>query len=224
MSKKEPKIARPSEEEVARYAGGQSAGGMADGGKSSSEASAEEAASVDEAKPASEVDALKAELAETKDRLLRAMAEFQNQRIRAARERDEAVRYANSQLVRSLLVVLDDFERALEAARKAESVEGVVEGVRIVYDHMLKILGEHGVTAIEAMGRPFDPHEQEALSQCPSAEYPANTVMLVAQRGYRHHDRVLRAAKVILSTGSGQSEQQEGSPTPEQEGTSDADL
>ncbi len=154
----------------------------------------------------SEVEALRRELAELKDKNLRLLAETQNQQKRFAREKSEALRYAEGDFARDLLVVLDDFDRTLESARTAPDAKAVADGVKIVYDHFVKILQQRGVTAIEAAGQPFDPHLHEAMLQQPSTEHAAGVVIQELARGWKMHDRVLRPARVAVSSGPAKSE------------------
>jgi molecular chaperone GrpE len=191
MSKnKEPKIELPSKEEVAAY------GGAPAGAQSPSEPPGQPAA---EADPLAEA---QRQRNEWQDKCLRARAELQNMQRRLSCERAEAVRYAISEFVRDLLATVDDFERSFEAAENAKSPQSVIEGMRIVYDHLLKILKTHHVTPIEAAGQPFDPAEHQAITQQPSDEYDTPTVLQQLQRGYKLHDRVIRPAKVIISAPS----------------------
>lgn len=133
------------------------------------------------------------------EKLLRAKADFQNLQKRSANERNESVRYANAELMRSLLGVLDDFERSLSAANKVEPADSVIEGVQLVYENLRKALREHGLEPIVALHEPFDPAFHQALMQKPSAEYPPGTVLEEVAKGYRLRDRVIRPAKVIVS-------------------------
>lgn len=158
-------------------------------------------AGVTPAEPEDELGTLRRELAELQDKYLRLLAENQNQQKRAQREKQEAVRYAEAEFARNLLIILDDLERTQESARTAQDVPAVAEGVRIVYEHFLKLLKDHGIEQIEAEGRAFDPSEHEALLQQPSTEQPAGTVLQELARGYRMHERVLRPARVIVSGG-----------------------
>ncbi|MCB9849977.1 MAG: nucleotide exchange factor GrpE [Phycisphaerales bacterium] len=137
---------------------------------------------------------------EWKDKYLRAKAEQSNALRRADNERTEAIRFANVKILRDLLEVADDFERAMEAARDAESVEGVIGGLGMVQDKLSKFLRDHDVETIEAQGAPFDPSEHEALLQQPSADHEPGTVIQQVQRGYKLRDRVLRPAKVIVAS------------------------
>ncbi len=137
-----------------------------------------------------------------KDKFLRAKADMANMQRRAGAERTEAIRFANADLMRSLLPILDDLERTLEASGAAETVASVADGVRLIYDNMIKILQDSGVQAIGAAGEPFDPSVHQAVMQKPSADCPDKTVLQELQRGYRLHDRLLRPAKVIVSQAS----------------------
>lgn len=153
------------------------------------------------AAPDDELTLLRRERDELRDKNLRLLAELQNQQKRAQRDKQEALRYAESDFARELLVVLDDFERTQDAAKTAPDAQTVADGVKIVYDHFLKIIASRGVKPIEAAGRPFDPSFHEALMQMPSREHPAGTVVQEAARGYTMHERVLRAARVVVSSG-----------------------
>jgi len=144
---------------------------------------------------------LRREVAEWKDKYLRALAEQQNAMRRAANERDDSIRFANAGLLRSLLEVVDDFDRAMDAAQQAETAAGVVDGVKLVQEKLAKFLRDQNVEPIEAQGAMFDPGQHEALLQQPSAEHAAGTVIQQVQRGYRLRDRVLRPAKVIVAAG-----------------------
>jgi len=140
------------------------------------------------------------EVAEWKDKYLRARAEMQNAARRAANERDDAVRYANAGVLKDLLEVVDDFERAVAAAEQADSTASVIDGVKMVQEKLAKFLRDHQVEPIDAQDAPFDPMQHEALLQQPSRDVPAGTVLQQVQRGYRLRDRVLRPAKVIVAT------------------------
>ncbi|MCK4340897.1 MAG: nucleotide exchange factor GrpE [Phycisphaerae bacterium] len=146
-----------------------------------------------------ELTKLRREVEELREKNLRIIAESQNLQKRAQREQQEAVRFAEAEFVRELLVVLDDFERTQESAKSAADVQSVADGVRIVYEHFLKVLNQHGIKPIEAVGRPFDPTYHAAMMQQPSDEHPAGTVMQEMARGYTMHERVLRPSRVIVS-------------------------
>lgn len=153
------------------------------------------------AAPPDELAALRKELDDLRGKHLRLQAELQNQQKRAQREQFEAVRFAEATLARELLVVLDDLERTQEAARTANNTQAVADGVRIVYEHFVKILRDHRIAPIEAVGKPFDPSFHEAIMQQPSADHPAGTIIQEIARGYTMHERVLRHSRVIVSSG-----------------------
>ncbi len=145
-----------------------------------------------------EIGKLKADLDDATDRVLRAQAELENYRKRARREIEDERRYATLPLLRDVLPVLDNFQRAIAAAEKTEG-SALLDGVRMIAQSLLSVLAKHDCKPIEALHRPFDPAVHEAISQQPSAEYPPNTVLLVAQDGYTLFDRVVRPAQVIVS-------------------------
>lgn len=145
-----------------------------------------------------------AELNDTRDRLLRTTAELENYRKRASRELEQERRYAALPVVRDLLPLVDNVQRAIEAAEKSGAQAGFSDGVRLVAQQLDSILVRHHATKIEAsLGQSFDPHIHEAVSHLPSPEYPANTIMAVAAPGYQLHDRVVRPAQVVVSSGPG---------------------
>jgi molecular chaperone GrpE len=148
----------------------------------------------------SEPEPLRAELEEAKDRALRSQAELENYRKRVAREMQEERRYANLPLIRDLLPVLDNMDRATKAAEKTHDAAGLLEGVKLVARQLEGVLEQHHCVRIEAHNESFDPHLHEAVSQQPSDEHPANTVVQVTQTGFRLHDRVVRPSQVIVST------------------------
>jgi molecular chaperone GrpE len=135
-------------------------------------------------------------LAALEDRLLRTAADFDNYKKRAAREREEYVRLANERLVKELLPVLDDLERALAAVGEHEEAT-VEEGVRLVHRSLAELLARNGVVEISTEGA-FDPHVHEALLSQPS-DAESGSVIDVVQKGYRLGDRVVRPARVIVS-------------------------
>jgi molecular chaperone GrpE len=144
-----------------------------------------------------------AELAAANDRLLRLQAEMQNLRNRTSREIADERRYAALPFVRELLPVVDNIDRAIEAAEKAGEADNLLEGFRLVRQQLETILAQHHCEPIEAAGQPFDPDFHAAILQQPSAEVPAGHVMMVTQQGFKLHDRVVRPAQVIVSSGPG---------------------
>ncbi len=145
------------------------------------------------------IEALQEKVAALEDSLLRAKADYRNLLRRSTIERSDAVRYANAVLMKSLLVVVDDFERSLEATCDSDNVESVIGGVRLVYRNLVKALQDRGLEPIEALNRPFDPNVHEALMQRASPDHAPGTVLEQVAKGYRLGDRVIRPAKVIVS-------------------------
>jgi len=143
------------------------------------------------------------------DKFLRAKADYQNLQKRAAEEQRNAIRYANGDFARSLVQVLDDFERTIEAAEEAPEADSIMSGVKLVHEKLLKLLGDHHVEPIEALGQPFDPHLHEALMQEPCATLPPDSVIREIERGYKLYDRVLRPARVVISKAPEPSGQQD---------------
>jgi molecular chaperone GrpE len=141
------------------------------------------------------------ELSAANDRLLRLQAEMQNLRNRTSREIADERRYAALPLLGDLLPVVDNIDRAIEAAEKAGEAENLLEGFRLVKQQLMTTLARHQCELIPAEGQPFDPNFHQAILQQPSADVPAGHVMLVAQTGYKLHDRVVRPAQVIVSSG-----------------------
>jgi molecular chaperone GrpE len=147
----------------------------------------------------SEIAKLRADLEDASDRVLRAQAELENYRKRAQREIADERRYALAPFLKDLLPVLDNVFRAIAHAEKSPQNDGLLEGVKLVAQSLLSVLARHHCKPIDALHKPFDPAFHEAISQQPTDEFPPNTVVLVAQEGYMLHDRVLRAAQVIVS-------------------------
>jgi molecular chaperone GrpE len=149
--------------------------------------------------PAPTVEDLRRQVEDKQDRLLRALAEAENVKRRAQRERDESIRYANESLLRDLIPVLDNFDRALEAARATGEAPGVVGGVELIQRELLKVLERVGVTRYSALGQPFDPNRHEAIARVVSADVKPGTVVGETAPGYVLHNRVLRAALVSVA-------------------------
>ncbi|MBN1851078.1 MAG: nucleotide exchange factor GrpE [Pirellulales bacterium] len=148
---------------------------------------------------------LRDQVDELTDRNLRLQAEMENVRRRAARDITEERRYAAMPLLRDLLDVVDNLQRAIDAADTTTHAENLREGCRLVAQQFQAALAKHHCTPIEAQGVPFDPSFHEAIQQMPSDEQPAGNVMLVTQVGYLLHDRVVRPSQVIVSMGPNKS-------------------
>ncbi len=154
--------------------------------------------------PEQEAAALRAELERAQDRALRMQAELENFRRRARRELEDERRYASLPLIRDLLPVMDNLQRAIEAAQKSDGSSGLLEGVQLMSQQLESVLAAHDCRRIEALHQPFDPNLHDAILQQPSAEYPPGTVILVTQVGYQLHDRVVRPAQVIVASEAAQ--------------------
>jgi len=141
--------------------------------------------------------ALASERDEYLDLLQRVQADFENYRKRAAREQERLVAHAHERLVRELLPILDDLERALEAAERHEEAQ-LVEGVKLVEQALRRALAKEGLVEIPTDGA-FDPHVHEAMLTKPGNGTEPGAVLEVVQRGYRVGDRVVRPAKVIVA-------------------------
>jgi molecular chaperone GrpE len=135
-----------------------------------------------------------------KNQLLRLQADFDNFRKRTQRDRNELFLFANESLFLEMLPVIDHFEMGFKSAEAHQTDCSVTEGFRIVYNQLLDVLKKFNVTAIDAVGEPFDPHRHEALLHMPS-DKPAETVLEQVRRGYLLGDKLLRAAQVIISSG-----------------------
>jgi molecular chaperone GrpE len=150
--------------------------------------------------PEEKIAQLETELAEARDKLLRALAEGENQRRRFLREREESLRFAAASFAKELLNVADNLRRALssEAAIAADpAAKGVIEGVEATERELWAIFERHGVKRVEpALGDPFDPHLHQAMYEIETGDYPPGTIAQIMQPGYVMHDRLLRPALV----------------------------
>jgi len=160
------------------------------------------------AEPVSEEDRLNARIVELEDRLLRNAAEFENYKKRQARLYEDMVRNANDRVLADLLDIVDNFERAVEHASATgdNGADAVRKGAELILSQMKDMLGRYDVTPIESLGKPFDPNLHEALMQVQSAEYDEGIVALQINRGYKRGDRVIRHARVGVSTGAPEAE------------------
>ena len=143
---------------------------------------------------------LQADLDRFRDLALRSQADFDNYKKRAAREKEDAVKYANSSLLQRLVSILDNFELGLAAAKTESERSPIYSGMVLVQKQLNDLLEENGLQAIEADGKKFDPNLHEAIAHEPS-ETPEGTVIRQARRGYRFKDRLLRPARVVVSSG-----------------------
>ncbi len=133
------------------------------------------------------------------DKQLRLMAEFDNAKKRAVREREEQARFANESLLREILPVLDNFDRALQAARGEPAAAAVTAGIELIQRELLRVLEKFGVAPFSSVGQPFDPERHEAVARVNDPDHPEMTVIAETARGYMLNGRVLRPAMVTVA-------------------------
>lgn len=154
------------------------------------------------------------------DRMLRLTAEFENYKKRAARERLDAIKYANEALIEQLLPTLDHFDMAIAATQNTEtlSLDAIKTGVTMVYNQFKNILAEHGLEEMDATGKMFDPAIHEAVSQKECEDVPEGQVVQQLRRGFRLRDRLIRPATVVVAKSpSDQKESSDGGHPDSQE-------
>ena len=144
---------------------------------------------------------LQDELNMARDRLLRSQAEVENVRRRLQREMQDARRFANQGLLVDLLPVIDNLERAIQSAEKASEDGALLQGVKMVQQQLASAMQKHHCQRVQAEGEDFDPAVHEALAKMPSEDVPEGKVSIVNQHGYQLHDRVIRPAQVVVSSG-----------------------
>jgi molecular chaperone GrpE len=138
--------------------------------------------------------------AENHDRFLRLAAQFENYKKRTARETADFRKFANEALLKELLLVVDNLERAIESARAGEgSIQSLLQGVEMTRNEILKVFDKFGAVPITAMGETFDPNFHQAVARETTKDHPENTVVKELQKGYMLHDRLLRPSMVIVS-------------------------
>src|SRR5262245_23364764 len=147
-----------------------------------------------------ELDAKTREAESLQDKNLRLMAEFDNARKRAAREREDYIRFANESMIRELLPVLDNFDRALLAAKNQPGAAAVTAGIELIQRELLRVLEKFGATPFSSVGQPFDPERHEAVARIPAHGQAEGTVVNETARGYMLNGRVLRPAMVTVAT------------------------
>ena len=144
---------------------------------------------------------LQGDLERFKDLAMRTAADFENFRKRAIREKEEAIKYANTAFFERLVPIMDNFELGLQAARQAEN-SAVVQGIEMVAKQLNDFLVENGLAAIEAEGQPFDPNLHEAVAQEAHPEIAEGIVIRQLRKGYKLKDRLLRPSNVVVSRGA----------------------
>ncbi|SEA78089.1 molecular chaperone GrpE [Desulfuromusa kysingii] len=133
------------------------------------------------------------------EQYLRTLAEMENLRKRTQRDKEDLAKFANENILREILPVIDNLERAVEHAEQAESNDGLFEGVQMTLSQFSQLLTKFGVKPVDAMGQPFDPAYHQAMGQMESEEHPVNTVVQQMQKGYELNNRLLRPAFVMLA-------------------------
>lgn len=161
-------------------------------------------AGVDDA--AARIAALEAELQQAKEERLRALADLENLRRRATRERQESAQFAIANFSRDILEVADNLQRALATAKTADraadpALDALISGIEMTEKALHVILARHGITPIDTTNAPFDPNFHEAMFEIEDATVPSGSVVQELERGYRIHDRILRAARVGVAKG-----------------------
>jgi molecular chaperone GrpE len=146
-----------------------------------------------------ELEKVSAELEDTKDRFLRGLADFDNYRKRVTREREQLVRCANEDLIKRMLEVVDNLERALAAASETEDLEGFKKGVELIYEHLKEVLTKEGLCPIACLGEAFDPNFHEAVMALEKEGEKPEKVIEEIQKGYTLDGRVIRPSKVVVS-------------------------
>lgn len=141
-------------------------------------------------------------LEETKahqEQYLRTLADMENLRKRTLREKEDLAKFANENILREILPVIDNLERAIEHADQVENGESLLVGVKMTLSQFSQVLGRFGVKPVDALGQPFDPALHQAMGQIESADQPVNTVVQQMQKGYQLNDRLLRPAFVMVA-------------------------
>ncbi len=169
------------------------------------------------AKLEAEYQAYKAESEKQHDQMLRTIAEFDNSRKRAEREKEESLKYALESFVKELIPTIDSIERAIQSTKESQDVDALVEGVEMIYKGLLSTLEKRGVTPIEAVNKPFDPMQHEAVMHVESEDVPENNVIEEWQKGYMLHNRVIRPSMVSVSKGKSEQVAESEVPNIEEE-------
>ncbi|AKB85813.1 nucleotide exchange factor GrpE [Methanococcoides methylutens] len=139
------------------------------------------------------------EIMELKEQLIRQRAEFENFRKRSIREKEEFRKFALENMMVEMLEVYDNFERALESAKKTDDVKSVIEGVEMVFRQFISILEKEGLKKIDCVGKEFDPHLHEAMMHVQTTEHPDHHVVDVCKPGYELNSKVIRHAMVTIA-------------------------
>ncbi len=154
-----------------------------------------------------ELETAKQEAKETYDRFLRVSAEFENYKKRSAREMDDFRKFANQSLIKEMLAVVDNLERALNSSNGNNNNDKcMADGVNLTLKDILKVFEKFNVKPIESIGQIFDPNFHQAMMQEETDDYPENTVITELQKGYMIHDRLLRPSMVVVAAAKAKTE------------------
>lgn len=145
-----------------------------------------------------------------KDLLLRKAAEFENYKRRAENEAVTVVQFANEELISSILPILDDLERSLKLGKEKKEGESFYRGIELIHQKMMKALTSQGVSVLETVGKEFNVDYHDALMQLPRSDVPHHTVLEEVEKGYTLHNKVIRHAKVVVSSQSPSPEPSDG--------------
>jgi len=159
----------------------------------------------------------KAEIQRVRDQLLRTAADFDNFRKRSRKEIADGEARAKEDLLRELLPVFDNLDRAMQHAESATSVQSLADGIRMVQRQFVDTLGKLDVVRVDSVGQPFDPAVHEAIQHIETDEHPPGTVAAEARTGYRHGDRLLRPALVVVAKAAAPPPPDSSGATPEGE-------
>ncbi len=154
-------------------------------------------------KAKTQIEQLEKEVSDYKDKLLRKAAEFENYKRRTENDQLNLIKYSAESFIVKLLPTIDDFERSLQHLDNAKDNESIKQGIKLVYDKLMKILNDQGVTKIDSIGKPFNVHYHEALMQRKVNNVAPHTVVDEVEKGYMYKDRVIRHTKVVVSEDSG---------------------
>jgi len=168
-------------------------------GRNSGQPPADVTAGTSEPPPADPLEAARAEAQKNREQLLRTAADFDNYKKRARRELGDAVKVAREDLLRELLPVFDNLERASAHAGSATDTKALADGISMVQRQFLDVLGKLGIERIASVGQPFDPAVHEAVQHLETDEFPPGAVATELQAGYRLGERVLRPAMVVVA-------------------------
>jgi molecular chaperone GrpE len=144
---------------------------------------------------------LQTDLDRFRDLAMRTQADFENYKKRSAREKEAAIKYANTSLLEKLVPISDNFELGLAAAKSEGEESPIYSGMNLVLKQLKDFMIDNGLEPIEAVGQKFDPNLHEAIAHEPSREFPEGTVIRQSRRGYRFKDRLLRPSSVVVSSG-----------------------